>query len=207
LAVDLGCGIGSVLLMVAWRFPGARVVGIEAQPVSVALARRSIEWNGATARVEVRAGDLRDPAPSQDLSGRAGLVSGTPPYFAPGRGVESPLPQRGPCRFEHRGGIEGYCQAAARLLAPGAPFVAVEGAGQRVRVEDAAREAGLAVERWREVVPRAGKGPLFSVMVMRREGEAARPIDEAPLVVRDRDRRWTEEFRAIRAAFGMPSAA
>jgi L-aminopeptidase/D-esterase-like protein len=29
--LDLGCGIGSVLLMVAWQFPGAACLGIEAQ--------------------------------------------------------------------------------------------------------------------------------------------------------------------------------
>src|SRR5262245_7239106 len=40
--VDLGCGIGAVLMMVAWRFPAARCVGIEAQAVSVDLARRSL---------------------------------------------------------------------------------------------------------------------------------------------------------------------
>src|SRR5690348_3440530 len=28
--VDLGCGIGSVLLMLAWRFPEATVAGVEA---------------------------------------------------------------------------------------------------------------------------------------------------------------------------------
>jgi hypothetical protein len=30
-ALDLGCGCGSVLLMLAWGLPGARVVGVEAQ--------------------------------------------------------------------------------------------------------------------------------------------------------------------------------
>src|SRR5262245_12293001 len=45
-AADLGCGIGSVLMMIAWRFPSARVVGVEAQEVSVGLARRSLAWNG-----------------------------------------------------------------------------------------------------------------------------------------------------------------
>lgn len=34
-ALDIGCGIGSVLLMVAWgTHPGVRCVGIEAQQVS-----------------------------------------------------------------------------------------------------------------------------------------------------------------------------
>ena len=48
--LDLGCGIGAVLLLLAWRFPNARLTGVEAQAESLALARRSIEWNGCIAR-------------------------------------------------------------------------------------------------------------------------------------------------------------
>src|SRR5690606_25481434 len=44
--VDLGCGIGSVLLMISWRHPCAKSIGVEAQTVSAELARRSVEWNG-----------------------------------------------------------------------------------------------------------------------------------------------------------------
>src|SRR3990172_8119041 len=48
--VDLGCGIGAVLLLLAWRWPALRAVGIEAQAASVELARRSLTWNGAEER-------------------------------------------------------------------------------------------------------------------------------------------------------------
>jgi tRNA1(Val) A37 N6-methylase TrmN6 len=201
--VDLGCGIGSVLLFLAWRFPAARCTGIEAQAVSAALARRSVAWNGAADRVEVRHGDFRDPAVTAGLGG-FDLVSGTPPYFPRGTGVESSGIQRAPCRFEHRGGVEAYCQAAAPLLAPGAPFVACAPSPQRARVEAAARAAALHIERWRDVVPRAGKAPLFSVFVMRMGTGAGETIDEAPLVVRDRSGRRTAEFVALRAEMGMP---
>src|SRR2546427_11704171 len=48
--LDLGCGIGAVLMLLAWRLPRARAVGIEAEAVSGDLARRSLAWNGATDR-------------------------------------------------------------------------------------------------------------------------------------------------------------
>ena len=41
-AADLGSGIGSVALVVAWRLPGARIVTVEAQADSVRLARKSV---------------------------------------------------------------------------------------------------------------------------------------------------------------------
>lgn len=61
--VDLGCGIGSVLLQCAWLWPNASLVGIEAQPTSAGLARRSIEYNTGESckRVNLIEGDIRDP--------------------------------------------------------------------------------------------------------------------------------------------------
>src|SRR6188768_3998059 len=51
--LDLGSGIGSVATIAAWRLPGARMVTIEAQEMSVALARKSVAFNGLTDRVDL----------------------------------------------------------------------------------------------------------------------------------------------------------
>jgi tRNA1(Val) A37 N6-methylase TrmN6 len=203
--LDLGCGIGTVLLFVAWRFPEARALGIEAQALSADLARRSLAWNGVEGRVEVRHGDFRDPAHSPE-GAVFDLVTGTPPYFPDGSGLESAHPQRAACRFEHLGGIEDYCAAAARLLAPGGTFVACEAAAQAARVAEAARQAGLAVERWLDVIPRAGKPPLFSAFTLRARA-IARPAPGEVLVVRDADGKWTDAFRSLRHEMGMPPGA
>lgn len=196
--LDLGCGIGTVLLFVAWRFPRARVTGIEAQDVSVELARRSLAWNGVEDRCRVVHADFRE-AP---LDEKFELVTGTPPYFPGGSGLESDRVQRAPCRFEHRGGIEAYCDAAARRLAPGGLFVACEATSQAARVDGAAASAGLAVERRLDVIPRAGKPPLLSVFTFRAAPRAT--LVDPPLIVRDAHGRWTDAFRALRADMGMP---
>ena len=49
--LDLGCGVGSVLLMVAWKLPAARVLGVEAQEISFALAKRRRRINSELATV------------------------------------------------------------------------------------------------------------------------------------------------------------
>ncbi len=204
--LDIGCGIGSVLQSVAWRFPGARAVGIEAQELSAGLARRSLAYNGADARVEVRVGDLRDPALLRDGES-FDLVTGTPPYFPPGTGVESPLVQRAPCRFEHRGGVEDYLHAAARALAAHGRFVMCAAHGQAERIELAAREHELVALRRVDVVPRTGKAPLIVLYAMRRlaDGGAAHLLHDA-ITVRDAHGQWTREFLAVRADMGLPPA-
>jgi tRNA1(Val) A37 N6-methylase TrmN6 len=203
-AVDLGCGIGTVLLFVAWRFPEANVTGVEAQEISAGLARRSLAWNGIDDRTSVRFGDLRDPETTAGLA-PADLVTGTPPYLPIGTGIESTKVQCGPCRFEWRGGVEDYALAAARLLSDEAPFVGCAASRQRPRIVDAAARSGLVLEHFRDVVPREGKDPLFCVYVMRRPG-AAQPEEkeEAPLVLRGKDGRFTAEFDDIRRAMGIP---
>ena len=201
--LDLGCGIGSVLLFTAWAFPEARCLGIEAQEVSAGMAARSIAWNGAGDRCEVRLGDFRERAVTQGL-GPFDLITGTPPYFPPGTGLESDHVQRGPCRFEHRGGVEAYCAAAAPLLAPGAPLVLCAAPGQVARLELAAPQNGLYIERRRDLIPRTGKPPLFSVFVLRAGSPAGPAIVDAPLLARDGAGERTSDLHAMRAAMGMP---
>lgn len=203
--VDMGCGIGTVLLFMAWRYPSARVTGIEAQDVSANLARRSIAWNGVDDRCEVFHGDLRD-ATFADKIGPVDLVTGTPPYLPIGTGVESSRVQCGPCRFEFRGGVEDYALAASRLMAPHAHFVGCCASRQKSRVFDGATRAGLVVEKWRDIIPREGKDALFSVYVMRRPEIVSNHCvqDERPLVLRGTDGRFTPAFNEVRRDMGMP---
>jgi hypothetical protein len=60
-ALDLGSGIGTVGMICAWRMPGTRFVSVEAQPESVALARKSAKYNGLADRYDIREGDFREP--------------------------------------------------------------------------------------------------------------------------------------------------
>jgi tRNA1(Val) A37 N6-methylase TrmN6 len=179
-------------------------VGIEAQPVSAGLAKRTFAFNGADDRVEIRLGDIRDESSFAGLA-PFDLVTGTPPYFPIGDGPQSEQVQRGPCRFEHRGGIEAYCLAAAPRLLPHAHFVACEAYLARHRVEPAAAAAGLSIVYWQDIVPREGKVPLLSIFAMRLSAQAGPRVDAPPLVVRDRRGNRTPEFKALRLRRGMPA--
>ncbi|MEO6953918.1 MAG: methyltransferase domain-containing protein [Polyangia bacterium] len=199
---DLGCGIGTVLLFCAWRFPGAQLVGLEAQTESAALARRSLVWNDVTSRVQVRSGDLRAKSSFSDDE-KFDLVTGTPPYFPPGTGIESGRPQCAPCRFEHRGGVEDYIDAMARILAPGGRAVVCQGTVQAHRVAPAVLRAGLVIEEHLEIVPRDGKPVLVSLYTLARPDDA-RPTTHRTLCVRLKDGQWTDDFRRVRDELGMP---
>lgn len=200
--LDMGCGIGSVLLQCAWALPLAQCTGIEAQAISASMARRSVRFNGVEDRVTVIDGDLRDEAALPlECVGTFSLVTGTPPYFRDGEGVESDVVQRGPCRFEHRGGVEDYAHAAARWMREDGRAVLCAGALERDRARRGIEESGLAVVRQVEVVPRVGKSPLIDVYVLARTSET--PVFET-MAVRGADEQWTPEFIRVRETMGMP---
>ena len=206
--LDLGTGIGTVGMILAWKFPAARLLAVEVQPVSAALTRRSILYNGIEDRAEVRVGDLRD----QSIPGGDplfDLVTATPPYIPPGRGVVSSRPQCGPSRFEMHGDVEDYCAAATRSMTPGALFVLAFDNRQTARIDEAAASAGLVVLRSTPVVPKEGKDPLFRLFTLRREDcpgqrEGLSHTEEGPLIIRDRDGKWSEPYREARRVIGFP---
>ena len=209
-ALDLGSGIGTVGMICAWRLPGANFVTVEAQSDSVALARKSAQFNGLAGRYEIREGDFRDEAvlrPEEKFD----LITGSPPYFPLEAGVKSEHPQKLACRFELRGTIADYCAVTARHLAPGGFFACVfpHEPPQLARVEAAAREAGLVIIRKRPVIFREGDSPLVALFGLMRADDLpdwfrGQTWEEPPLTIRTRDGKIHPEYSAVKLAIGFP---
>lgn len=91
--VELGCGAGAGLLIVAAGHrearPGTRVYGIEREPIFAALARENAAANGLADCVEIIEADALDPP---DLGGFEHVFF-NPPYDYAGEG-RPPAPER-----------------------------------------------------------------------------------------------------------------
>ena len=136
--LDMGCGLGSVLMMVAWKFPDLTSTGIEAQKISCGLARRSIRYNGASDRITVYNGDLRDFS-VLDADAKFPIITGTPPYFKAGEGALSAKVDQKACLFEFRGGVEEYIKSASHYLTENGHFIVVESSLGKERFDIAAK--------------------------------------------------------------------
>ena len=78
--IDLGCGIGSTLLLVAHELTPCHAIGIEAQEQSYQLARKSIDAINASSTASsltVVHRDLRDHGMEPNS---AQLITANPPY-------------------------------------------------------------------------------------------------------------------------------
>jgi tRNA1Val (adenine37-N6)-methyltransferase len=192
--LDLGTGIGSVALYLAWVFRDASLTAIEVQDVSFGLLEKNIAMNNVAARLIH--GDLRELG-----AGEFDLVTGSPPYFDVKTGIVSADSQRAGARFELRGDVRDYCRAAKRNVAAAGRFVFCFPTAQRDRALAAARDAGLHVLSVRDVIPRSGLSPLFTLFACAHSGDET--IVEEPFHVRDERGEHTDEMTAARAVFGM----
>lgn len=200
-AIDLGTGLGSVLIMLAHALPEAELAAVEAQDVSFALLRRNLARNALTERVRVHHGDLREPSAYAHLGRDFDLVTGTPPYFPKETVTLPPDSQRAHARVELRGGVESYLAAAARLVAAEGLVVVCADAQRPERVIEGARVAGLSPRTRRDIVPREGKSALVGVWTLDRSGG---PLTQLPdLVARDAAGARTPVQHELRALFGL----
>jgi tRNA1Val (adenine37-N6)-methyltransferase len=208
--LDLGSGIGSVALMTAWRLPRVQVVTLEAQSVSVRLARRSIQFNQMEYRFEVFKGDLRNPEALKDRSFE--LITGSPPYFPLDSGIQATHEQKVACRFEVRGTVADYCSTAAQYLAPGGMFAfvfPVDPMDQKQRALVGIQESGLTLIRYRPVALKEGARPLLGLFLCMRSTDLPESVrityfEEPTLTIRDARGQVTLEYRAIKLSMGFP---
>lgn len=199
--LDMGCGIGSVLHIVAYKLSGASVTGIEAQEISFELLKRNVTRNGLSDRVRLIFGDLR----VVPVEGVFDLITGTPPYVPVGNSIPSPDSQRAHARVELRGGVEDYMKRGAELLAENGRLVVCADARTPERVTGTASSFGLTILRRRDVIPRAAKkDPLFTVWTFGRADEGGAYEHTAPLVIRDEQGARTDAARELRAFVDMP---
>lgn len=209
--LDLGSGIGSVGMMAAWRLQAIPFVTVEAQAISVALARKSARFNGLTDRYEIREGDFRDPK-LLAMDEKFDLILGSPPYFPMDAGIHGDHPQKIACRFEMRGTVADYCATASKHLSLGGWFAVVFPIlpeEQRQRVVRGAKEAGLSIVRWRPIVFKEGEPPLLAVFAMVRsdhlpEAYRDQSWEEPALIIRRADGSPHPEYSAIKVSMGLP---
>ena len=109
---DLGCGGGTLLLLLAGRAQRLSPTGVELDGISAQAARDNLRRNGLEGTV--LCADLRQT----DLpAGQFDLVISNPPYFPVGSGKSG-----GTARCEETCSLDELCAAAARLLKNGGRF-------------------------------------------------------------------------------------
>lgn len=115
--LELGCGVGAVLLAAHTRLPDVYFTGVERVPEYIELAKRNILMNQATRRVSVFRSDVLNSLTMRSL-GMFNHIVANPPYFEAGRHSPPPSDIRRLARQHEPEALAEWIQAANRLLKP-----------------------------------------------------------------------------------------
>ena len=91
--LEAGCGVGGALLAAAVRRPQCRFIGVERDPVALALAAENIALNGLGERVEALAGDVEAGFRALGLTVFDAAIA-NPPFFDDPATLRGPHPAR-----------------------------------------------------------------------------------------------------------------
>ena len=157
---DLGCGVGTLLVLLARRCRDFEAVGVEADGGQAEIAAYNLKENGIKGTVY--------PGALQQVShtltpGGYDLVISNPPYFAQTRGKTAPGP-RGAQRSEVTCTLPEVCRAAARLLKNGGRFAFCARPERLAEWTVCLRELHLEPKRLQLVQSGADKAPGLMLM-------------------------------------------
>jgi release factor glutamine methyltransferase len=143
--LDLCTGSGAIAIALAKELPMARIVATDVSAAAAEVAKRNAERNGFGERVEVRVGDLWEPAGSETFD----LVTANPPYIASAVIPTLSAEVRREPMLALDGGADGLafydriCAAVRSHLVPGGALVVEHGFDQAESVKQRFLAAGL----------------------------------------------------------------
>jgi tRNA1Val (adenine37-N6)-methyltransferase len=115
--IDLGTGTGVIPLLLAWKSPVEKIVGVEIDKDTAALAEKNIRMNGLTSRVTIIEKDWR-MLEGVFPEGAFEVVISNPPYTKKGAGRASPVKQRAIARGEVMGTLAELLRVSTHLAGP-----------------------------------------------------------------------------------------
>lgn len=118
--VDLGTGTGILPLLLSGSEKISKIVGLEVQEEALELARKSIDDNGLSSKIELLNGDFMEAENLFERESFDGLIC-NPPYFEKGHGIPCKDRARKISRSEEIMTLEGLLKAMVYLLKPKAP--------------------------------------------------------------------------------------
>lgn len=138
--LDIGAGTGLVSIMLAQRFEGARVTGVEIDPEAAIQATENCAASPFAERLSIVRTDINTFVPADGAA--YDLIVSNPPYFT--QSLQCPDGRRNIARHAVGLSVADLTQACSRLLAPGGRVAIIlpYDAGESLKAE--ARKAGLA---------------------------------------------------------------
>ncbi|MCD8109327.1 MAG: tRNA1(Val) (adenine(37)-N6)-methyltransferase [Clostridiales bacterium] len=190
--LDLGCGNGIIPLLLSAKTRGRHFTGLEIQPYSADLARRSVALNHLEDKIQIVEGDIRN---ASNLFGASSfdVITTNPPYMTGNHGLTKQEEAKTIARHEVLCTLEDVIRESACLLVPGGHFFMVHRPFRLAEIISLMVQYRLEPKRMRLVYPYVDREPNM-VLIEGIRGARSRMTVEKPLIVYREPGVYTDEI-------------
>lgn len=198
-AVDLCTGTGIVPLLLSSSSRAVHISGLEIQENSAKMAKRSVELNNLSKKIEIIHGDVKSVSEIFKKHS-VEVVTCNPPYMIYGHGNQNPADEKAISRFEVLCSLEDVVSAADYLLKTSGVFYMVHRPFRLAEIFASLQHHKIEPKRMCLVYPYAQKEPNI-VLVEARKNANSRIKIEKPLVVYKNNGEYMDEIKKIYSCF------
>ena len=190
--LDLGCGNGIIPILMEAKTEGKHFTGLEIQPESADMAKRSVALNGLQDRIDIVEGDIKDASKIFGASSFH-VVTTNPPYMTAQHGLTNLYEAKTIARHEVLCNLEDIIRESARLLMPGGRFYMVHRPFRLAEIISLMVQYRMEPKRMRLVYPYVDREPNM-VLIEGLRGGKSRMTVEKPLIVYKEPGKYTDEI-------------
>lgn len=193
--LDLGTGTGIIPILLEAKTQGAHFTGLEIQPESADMAKRSVIYNKLEDKINIEIGDIKD-ASRQFGASSFHVVTTNPPYMTGQHGLTNPNTAKAIARHEILCSLEDVIRESARILKPQGRFYMVHRPFRLAEILVLMHQYGIEPKRMQLVYPFIDKEPNMVLLEGLRGGNPRITV-EKPLIVYQAPGVYTDEIYDI----------
>lgn len=193
--LDMGTGTGIIPILMSAKTQAGHLTGLEIQPESADMARRSVEYNDLQEKIDIVLGDIKDASKVFGASS-FDVVTTNPPYMIANHGLSNPDEAKAIARHEIKCTLEDVIAQGAKVLKPGGHFFMVHRPFRLGEIIPLMKQYKLEPKRMRLVYPYVDAEPNM-VLIEGAKGGKPRLTVEKPLIVYEKGGQYTSEIYDI----------
>ena len=193
--LDMGTGTGIIPILLEAKTEGHHFTGLEIQPESADMARRSVALNGLEDKIAIVTGDIKEA--SRIFGGASfDVVTCNPPYMEGNHGLKNPEDAKAIARHEVLCNLEDVIREAAAVLKPGGQLYMVHRPRRLVDIITLMTKYKIEPKRMKLVHPYVGEEANMELIEGSRGGGRQMRV-EKPLIVYKEQGVYTDEIYDI----------
>ena len=193
--LDRGTGTGILPILLAGKTNGKHFTGLEIQPESAEMARRSVIYNHLEEKVSIVEGDIKN---ASSIFGNSSMdvITTNPPYMISEHGLQNEGDAKTVARHEVLCNLDEILRESARILRPNGRFYMVHRPFRLAEIFSKMISYRIEPKRMRLVHPYVDKEPNMVLIEGYRDGKSRLTV-EKPLVVYQEPNLYSDEILEI----------